>query len=53
MNENKNPKIPIFYYYAVTLIVVMLFNIIISPLLNERKTVEIDYGTFIQRVEKG
>lgn len=56
MDENKNPKmpkLPIFYYYALAIIVVMLFNIFISPVLNERKTVEIDYSNFIQKVEAG
>ena len=33
MKEVKSPKKPLLYYYSIVLIVILLFNCIVSPLL--------------------
>lgn len=52
MDENKNPKIPTFYTYALIIILVMVFNIA-RPMVGERKIEEIDYGRFIAMLDEG
>ena len=39
MKEVKNPKKPLAYYYAITLIALLLFNIFIAPLLKRQRIV--------------
>ena len=47
MNEVKRPKKPLFFYYAVTMIILLLFNLFVMPLIAKRQIQEVDYGTFI------
>ena len=51
MKEVKNPKKPLAYYYAITLIALLLFNIFIAPLLNRQRIVETDYRTFMRMID--
>ncbi len=48
MNEVKTPKKPMMFYYGIFLAVIILFNAIIMPLLNNMRVKEVDYGTFIR-----
>lgn len=51
MNEVKNPKRPVYYYYAIALIALLLLNMFVTPRLTEGKVEEVDYGTFMQMTE--
>ena len=51
MNEVKNPKRPLIYYYGVVMLVLMLFNFLAMPWLAQRQIREVDYGTFMQMTE--
>ena len=52
MKEVKSPKKPLIYYYATVLIVLLLFNLIITPMLQEAQVTEVDYGTFMRMIEE-
>ena len=51
MNEVKQPKRPLMFYYIITLLIVFLFNSIAMPWLAERRIHEVDYGTFMTMTE--
>ena len=48
MNEVKTPKKPMMFYYGIFLAMIILFNAIVMPLLNNMRVKEVDYGTFIR-----
>ena len=50
MKEVKNPKKPLAYYYSITLIALLLFNIFVAPLLNRQHVEQTDYSTFMRRI---
>lgn len=52
MKEVKNPKKPLIYYYGIVLLVLFLFNLIVTPLLMQRQITEVDYGTFMSMIEE-
>ena len=51
MKEVKEPKKPLFYYYGIVLLIVLLFNLLVAPLLSRHQTTEVDYGTFMDMIE--
>lgn len=51
MNEVKQPKKPLMYYYGIVLLVLFIFNLLVMPWLADRRIVEVDYGTFIEMTE--
>ena len=51
MKEVKSPKKPLLYYYGIVLLVIVLFNLLVTPLLNRRSIEEVDYGTFMSKIE--
>jgi cell division protease FtsH len=51
MNEVKNPKKPVYYFYAIVMLLIILFNFAVMPWLVQRQIKEIDYGTFISMAE--
>ena len=51
MKEVKSPKKPLIYYYGIVLLILFLFNLIVTPLLAQGQVVEVDYGTFMQMIE--
>lgn len=51
MNEVKTPKKPLIYYYVIVLLVLMLFNWLVSPALFAPKIEEVDYGVFLSMAE--
>jgi cell division protease FtsH len=53
MENNKNTKKPLIYYYGIVLIVLMLFNFLLMPYMVSRQIVEVDYGTFMNEIEEG
>ena len=42
MKEAKSPKRSLLYYYGIVLIVLLLFNMIVSPMLMQRQVVDTD-----------
>ena len=53
MQEVKSPKKPLLYYYGVVLLVLLVFNLIVTPLLLKEEVAEVDYGTFMSMTEDG
>lgn len=51
MNEVKTPKKPLMYYYVVALSILLLFNFLAMPWLQQRQIQDVDYGTFIDMTE--
>ena len=51
MKEVKSPKKPLIYYYGVVLLVLLVFNLVITPLLLKQEVTEVDYGTFMSMTE--
>ena len=51
MKEVKSPKKPLLYYYGIVLLIIALFNLLVTPLLNRRSIEEVDYGTFMSKIE--
>ena len=47
MKEVKTPKKPMLFYYAMTLLVILLFNSLAKPYFDELKIEQVDYGTFM------
>ena len=52
MKEVKSPKKPLIFYYGIALLVIVLFNVIVSPLLVKARVKEVDYGTFMSMIEQ-
>lgn len=51
MKEVKSPKKPLIYYYLIVIGVILLFNMIITPLMVQSQIVETDYSTFVKMAE--
>ena len=51
MNEVKTPKKPLIYYYTIAMLVLLLMNLFITPLLQQARIKEVDYGTFMTMTE--
>ena len=52
MKEVKSPKKPLTYYYGIVLLILLLFNLLVTPLLARAQVVEVDYGTFMDMIEE-
>lgn len=52
MKEVKSPKKPLIYYYGIVLLIILLFNLLVTPLLSRQQVVEVDYGTFMDMIEE-
>ena len=52
MKEVKSPRKPLLFYYAIALLIIVLFNTVVSPLLMRAKVQEVDYGTFMKMIEE-
>ncbi|MGI6586602.1 MAG: ATP-dependent zinc metalloprotease FtsH [Lutisporaceae bacterium] len=53
MKERNNPKKPVIYYYIITFVIVMLLNAYIFPTMMRQEITQVDYGTFLNRIEEG
>ena len=52
--DSKKPeKIPMYVYYIIAGIVIILLNMLVVPAVQERSIQKTDYSTFIENVEKG
>ncbi len=52
MKEVKSPRKPLIYYYGIVLLVLLLFNLFVSPLLMQQEVTEVNYNTFMQMIEE-
>ena len=52
MNEVKQPKKPLAYYYGIVLLLLLVFNWLVMPLITDAKIKEVDYGTFMSMTEQ-
>ncbi len=52
MKEVKTPKKPMLFYYAMTLLVILLFNSMAKPYFDEMKIEQVDYGTFMNMTDE-
>ena len=52
-NHKKPEKIPMYVYYIIAGIIIILLNMLVVPAVQERSVQKTDYSTFIQSVEKG
>ncbi len=52
MNEVKQPKKPLVYYYGIVLILLLVFNWLVMPMIADAKIKEVDYGTFMSMTEQ-
>ena len=53
MKEVKSPKKPLLYYYGIVLLIILAFNLLVAPLLNQNQVTEVDYGTFMDMIDQG
>ena len=51
--NSKTPKRPLIFYYAVTLLVLMLLNWLLVPMLAKRQVVEVGYNEFVSMLDDG
>lgn len=52
MNEVKTPKKPLIFYYGIMLLALMLFNFLMLPRIVQSQILEVDYGTFMSKIEE-
>ena len=52
MKEVKSPKKPLIYYYCIVMLIILLFNTLVTPLLYQNHVVEVDYGTFMDMIDE-
>ena len=52
MKEVKSPKKPLIFYYGIVLLIVLLFNMLVVPLLNQPQVNEVGYGTFMDMIDE-
>lgn len=48
MDEVKNPKKPLIFYYLLVMVAIFLLNLLIVPGVSRQRVTEVDYGTFMQ-----
>ena len=51
--DSKTPKRPLIFYYAVTLLVLMMLNWLLVPMLAQRQVVEVGYNEFVSMLDEG
>lgn len=53
MEEHKNPKRSLIYYYAIAILVTLILNALVFPSVMRQKVTEVDYGTFLSQIDSG
>ena len=53
MEEQKKPKKSLIYYYSIALIIIIVLNSFVFPTLMNRQVKEVDYNTFLDKVQQG
>lgn len=52
MKEVKSPKKPLIFYYGIVLLVIILFNLVITPIISQHQVTEVDYDVFMEMIEE-
>ena len=52
MDEVKKPRKPIYIFYAVVLIVLLLFNLVVYPMIAKAQVKEVSYDAFMDMIEE-
>lgn len=52
MQEMKNNKKPLIYYWIVAFCIIVLLNVLFFPSVLQKQVQEIDYGTFMRMTEE-
>ena len=52
-DKKKPEKIPMYVYYIIVGVIIVLLNMLVVPAVQERSVEKTDYSTFIQNVEDG
>ncbi len=52
MKEVKSPKKPLIFYYCIAALIILLFNMIVTPLIAQASVQEVDYGTFMKMIDE-
>lgn len=52
MKEVKSPKKPLIYYYGIVLLVIILFNLVITPIISQHQVTEVAYDVFMEMIEE-
>ena len=52
MKEVQSPKKPLIYYYCIVMLIILLFNALVTPMLYQKQAVEVDYGTFMDMIDE-
>ena len=53
LNSKKPEKRPIYVYYIIAVVIIILLNVFALPALSERSVRETDYTTFLKAVDRG
>jgi len=53
MEEEKDPKKPLIYYYALAILMIILLNALVFPSLFKQSVTQVDYGTFLKQLTNG
>ena len=52
-NDNKPGRLPLYAYYIIAIVAIILLNFLVVPSLQERSITQTDYTTFLENVEDG
>ncbi len=53
MEEEKAPKKPLIYYYALAIMMIIMLNALVFPSLFKQSVTQVDYGTFLKQLANG
>ena len=53
LNSKKPEKRPLYVYYIIAVVIIVLLNVFALPALSERSVKETDYNTFLKAVDRG
>ena len=53
LNSKKPEKRPLYVYYIIAVVIIVLLNVLALPALSERSVKETDYTTFLKAVDRG
>ena len=53
LNSKKPEKRPLYVYYLIAVVIIVLLNVFALPALSERSVKETDYTTFLKAVDRG
>jgi len=52
-NDNKPGRLPLYAYYIIAIVAIILLNFLVVPSLQERSITQTDYTTFLENVDNG